>query len=117
MEALEDANRRDRRVDQSAGELHTHMTLLAIGDLVLVGVPGELFAELGIAIKANPYFRDTLVLGYCNDLVGYIPNREAYAVGGYEVETSRVAQGSGELLVHLALAHLAEMHQESVELK
>jgi len=117
MEALEDSNRRDRRVDQSAGELHTHMTLLAIGDLALVGVPGELFAELGIAIKANPYFRQTLVLGYCNDLVGYIPTCEAYEVGGYEVETSRVAQGSGELLVHLALAHLAEMHQESVKLK
>jgi hypothetical protein len=117
VEALQDANRRDRRVDQGAGELHTHMTLLSIGDLVLVGVPGELFAELGIAIKANPYFRHTLVLGYCNDLVGYIPTREAYEVGGYEVETSRVAQGSGELLVHLALAHLAEMHQESAKLK
>jgi hypothetical protein len=117
VEALEDANRRDRRVDQDAGELRTHMTLLAIGDLVLVGVPGELFAELGIAIKANPYFRHTFVLGYCNDLVGYIPTREAYEVGGYEVETSRVAQGNGELLVHLALAHLAEMRRESVKLR
>jgi neutral ceramidase len=117
VEALEDANRRDRRVDQGAGELRTHMTLLAMGELALVGVPGELFAELGIVIKANPYFPHTLVLGYCNDLVGYIPTREAYEVGGYEVETSRVAQGSGELLVHLALAHLAEMRQESQKLK
>ena len=117
VEALADANRRDRRVDQRGGELHTHMTLLAIGDLALVGVPGELFAELGIAIKANPHFRHTFVLGYCNDLVGYIPTREAYEVGGYEVETSRVAQGSGELLVHLALANLAEMRQESAKLK
>jgi hypothetical protein len=49
--------------------------------------------------------------------MGYIPTREAYEVGGYEVETSRVAQGSGELLVNSALAHLAEMHQESVNLK
>ena len=117
VEALEDANRRDRRVDQAAGELRTHMTLLAIGDIVLVGVPGELFAELGIALKANPYFRHTFVLGYCNDLVGYIPTREAYEVGGYEVESSRVAQGSGELLVHLALARLAELRQESAKLK
>ncbi len=117
VEGLEDANRRDRRVDQGAGELRTHMTLLAIGDLVLVGVPGELFAELGIAIKANPYFRHTFVPGYCNDLVGYVPTREAYEVGGYEVESSRVAQGSGELLVHLALVHLAEMRQESAKLK
>jgi hypothetical protein len=117
VESLQDANRRDRRVDQGAGELLTHMTLLAIGDLVLVGVPGELFTELGIAIKANPYFRHTFVLGYCNDLVGYIPTREAYQVGGYEVETSRVAQGCGELLVHLALGQLAEMHRESAKLK
>jgi neutral ceramidase len=113
LQALAEANRRDRRVDQGAAELHTHLTLFAMGDLALVGVPGELFAELGIAIKANPYFHHTLVLGYCNDLVGYIPTREAYQVGGYEVESSRVAQGSGELLVHLALAQLAEMRHES----
>jgi hypothetical protein len=112
LQALDDANRRDRRVDQSAGALTTHMTALAFGDSALVGAPGELFAELGIAIRATPLVRNTFVLGYCNDLIGYLPTREAYGQGGYEVETSRAAAGSGELIVERALAVLAEMERE-----
>ena len=38
--------------------------------------------------------------------LGYIPNRPAYAEGAYEVESARVAAGSGELLVESALRQL-----------
>ena len=113
LQTLDEANRRDKRVDQSAGELGTHMTALALGDIALVGVPGELFTELGIAIKTNPVFQHTFVLGYCNDLAGYFPTREAYELGGYEVETSRIAAGSGELVVERALSVLSGMRGES----
>ena len=112
LRALDDANKRDKRVDRASGELLTHMTIVALGDLGFVGIPGELFAELGLVIKSNSYFRHTFVLGYCNDLVGYIPTREAYEFGGYEVETSRVAQGAGELLAHQALANMFQIRQE-----
>ncbi len=112
LRALDDANKRDKRVDHTSAELLTHTTIVALGDIGFVGIPGELFAELGLAIKSNPYFRHTFVLGYCNDLVGYIPTREAYEFGGYEVETSRVAQGSGELLTHEALANMFQIRQE-----
>jgi neutral ceramidase len=116
LRALGDANRRDKRVDMATGEIATHMTILALGDIALVGVPGELFVELGLAMKSNPYFRHTFVLGYCNDLIGYLPTREAYAQGGYEVETSRVAQGSGDLLVQEALANMSEMRRRLIEM-
>jgi neutral ceramidase len=109
LQVLDDANRRDKRVDQTAGELTTHMTVLVAGDVALVGVPGELFAELGMAIRASAIFPHTFVLGYCNDLAGYFPTREAYDLGGYEVETSRVAAGSGELIVERAQSLLSEM--------
>jgi len=109
LETLDKANRRDKRVDRETAELVTHMTALAVGDIAFIGIPGELFAELGIAIKCNPYFRHTIVLGYCNDLAGYFPTSEEYERGGYEVETSRVAPGSGELIVHHALSLISEM--------
>ncbi len=112
LQTLEDGNRRDKRIDQAAGELVTHMTVLGLGDIAFVGVPGELFAELGLALKTNTHFRHTFVLGYCNDLAGYLPTREAYETGGYEVETSRVAQGSGEAIVHQALLCLSQIRRE-----
>jgi neutral ceramidase len=109
LELLEEQNRRDRRVDMDQRQLATAMTVMTIGDLAIVGVPGELFVELGFAIKANAHFRHTFIAGYCNDLIGYIPTRDAYPQGGYEVETARVASGSGETIVQTALDTLAAM--------
>ena len=109
LEALEEQNRRDRRVDMTSRELATSITLITVGSLAIVGIPGELFVELGLAIKANPYFAQTFVAGYCNDLIGYIPTRAAYDEGGYEVDTARIAAGSGETIVDTALSALATM--------
>jgi neutral ceramidase len=109
LEVLEEQNRRDRRVDMQRRMLASAMTVAAVGKLALVAIPGELFVELGLAIKANPYFEQTFVAGYCNDLIGYIPTRAAYAEGGYEVDTARIAAGSGETIADLALSALAAM--------
>jgi len=109
LEALEEQNRRDRRVDMARRELATALTVATIGNLAIVGIPGELFVELGLALKANPYFDQTFVAGYCNDLIGYIPTRAAYAEGGYEVDSARVAGGSGETIIDPALSALAAM--------
>ena len=107
LEALEEQNRRDRRVDMTQRQLATAMSIVTVGDLAIVGIPGELFVELGLALKANPHFARTFVAGYCNDLIGYIPTRAAYGEGGYEVDTARVAAGSGEAMVEAALSSLA----------
>jgi neutral ceramidase len=107
LEVLEEQNRRDRRVDMARRELATAMTVVTIGNLALIGIPGELFVELGLVLKASPHFAQTFVAGYCNDLIGYIPTRAAYAEGGYEVDTARVAAGSGEAMVEAALSSLA----------
>ncbi|HYK64312.1 MAG TPA: neutral/alkaline non-lysosomal ceramidase N-terminal domain-containing protein [Patescibacteria group bacterium] len=109
LELLEEQNRRDRRVDLNRRELATAMTIVTVGDIALVGIPGELFVELGLEIKSNPHFAHTFVAGYCNDLIGYIPTRDAYPQRGYEVETARVAAGSGETVVETALSALAAM--------
>ena len=92
------------------------LILLIVSGLVIlslvfaiVGIPGELFVELGLAIKAIPNFARIFVAGYCNDLIGYIPTRAAYPEGGYEVDTARIAAGSGEIIVETALSALAAM--------
>jgi neutral/alkaline ceramidase-like enzyme len=109
LEVLEEQNRRDHRVNMSTREMATAMTVVTVGNLAFVGIPGELFVELGLALKANPHFPQTFVAGYCNDLIGYIPTRAAYPEGGYEVDTARIAAGSGETIVESALSTLAAM--------
>ena len=109
LEALEEQNRRDHRVDLTSRELATAMTIVTIDNLAIVGIPGELFVELGLAIKGTPNFSGIFVAGYCNDLVGYIPARAAYPEGGYEVDTARIAAGSGETIVDTALSAFATM--------
>jgi hypothetical protein len=56
-----------------------------IGDLAWVCVPGELFNELGTEIKSRSPFRHTFVVAYANDWIGYLPTRQAFEEGGYEV--------------------------------
>jgi hypothetical protein len=109
LEEMADANRRDKRVDSARGTLGTALSVIAIGDVALVGLPGEAFVEYGLALKANPYFALTFVLCYCNDLIGYIPTREAYSQSGYEVATARIAPGAGDTIMAAALSALREL--------
>jgi neutral ceramidase len=109
IETLDETNRRDRRVNYELGEMATHLSIIALGNLAIVGIPGEPFVEFGLALRHNPSFAHTLVAGYCNDLVGYIPTHAAYGEGGYEVDTARIAAGSGELIADIALAELAHI--------
>ena len=85
----------------------TEVQALAVGnDLAIVGLPGEVFAELGLALRERSPFAHTLVLGLANEAIGYVPTRRAYDEGGYEPTSSRLEPGSGERLVDEALALL-----------
>jgi len=91
------------------GEDYVKIELQAfrIGDCVLVGVPGELFVELGLKIKSESSFKYTFIIGVANGYIGYIPTSRAFDEGGYEVRTcrhSKVAKGSGEQLVDYAVS-------------
>jgi hypothetical protein len=62
--------------------------VLAMGDVALVGLSGEVFFDFAEQIAAASPFRHTMVLGYSNGCTGYVPNAEAFAEGGYEPEGS-----------------------------
>lgn len=78
-------------------------------DLAIVGLPGEVFVELGLAIKDRSPFQHTIVMELCNDTPAYIPTRKAFAEGSYEVVNSRVQPGGGELLVEEAVKLLKSL--------
>ncbi len=72
-------------------------------DTAVVMLPGEIFVELGLAIKQASPFRHTLVIELGNDNPAYIPTEKAFKEGGYETVNSRIEPGGGERLVAEAL--------------
>ncbi|MGB4036195.1 neutral/alkaline non-lysosomal ceramidase N-terminal domain-containing protein [Candidatus Darwinibacter acetoxidans] len=73
---------------EGRSELDVPLQALAVGDTVLVGIPGEPFAELGLSIKEGWEPAQVLVVAYANGYFGYFPTMEAFQEGGYEAETS-----------------------------
>ncbi len=98
-----------------AGKPHeVEMQIFTLGrDVAWVSWPGEIFVELGLGVKAGSPFAQTYNVELANGAIGYIPNKGAYPEGKYEVESARVAAGSGEVLMATALRMLASLHREA----
>jgi hypothetical protein len=80
-----------------------------VGDVTIVAVNGEMFARFTDDVRRLTGNDRLFVVGYANAAFGYIPTREAYAEGGYEVDTAhyfynsfRPAPGGLELLAEAA---------------
>ncbi len=84
-------------------------TIRLSSDVAIVFLPGEVFVELGIAIKAASPFATTLVIELTSDAPGYLPTRKAFAEGSYETVNSRIAPGGGEAMVETAVELLREL--------
>ncbi len=92
---------------------------LRVGDIGLVGAPGEVFSEIGHAVRAGSPATVTLFAGYSNGCLGYVPTRAEYAQGGYEPLVSHrnygqpagLAPEAGERIEGTALELLAGLFQ------
>ncbi len=81
--------------------------VLRLGDVALVGCPGELFVQLGLEIKAQAAAPRALVVGYANDYAGYLSTPTSFLEGGYETRLgpwSQVGPAGGRQVVDAALA-------------
>ncbi len=72
-------------------------------DVAIVGLPGEVFVELGLDIKNRSPYKYTFVIELTNTHIAYVPTREAFDRGGYETINSRLAPGGGEMMVESAV--------------
>lgn len=76
------------------------VSALRLGQITLVGLPGEIFAELGLALEG------TWPVGFTNGNLGYLYPDSAMEVGGYEVDVAyrlygeqALAPGAAEALL------------------
>jgi hypothetical protein len=87
--ALAEHARRVLAAAQSGRPLHPLALWLGawqVGQFLLIFVAAELFTATGLKIRALNPARTILPISYLAPLVGYLPDQEAIALGGYEVD-------------------------------
>ncbi|HQS04435.1 MAG: hypothetical protein B7X86_07415 [Sphingobacteriales bacterium 17-39-43] len=100
-------------VEHEGWKLPLEVQVIGIGkDLAIVGLPGEVFVELGLAIKKASPFKTTLVIELTNSHIAYVPTRKAFSEGSYETINSRLAPGGGEMMVEAAINLLNEIKRK-----
>ena len=60
------------------------MQALALGELVLLGLEGEIFARYQLDLEAA--HGPAVLCGFANGCIGYVPTADEYARGGYEID-------------------------------
>ena len=91
----------------------TWLQAMAIGEVAVVGVPAELFSTFGLDIKHRSPFPHTVIAELANDWIGYLPDREAHKLGGYQTWMglhSCAEVGTGERTADEAVRILEELH-------
>lgn len=99
------------------GRIHA----IRIGDGVIVSGPGEVFSEIGMAVKERSPGRPTLYAGFTNGLIAYFPTAAEYAYGGYEADyscrghgnPSHVAPECEQILVETGVRAAEELFPEA----
>jgi hypothetical protein len=82
---------------------NTGIASVRIGDLLLIGAPGELAAGLGLQIKnklKEKGIKHPVIGGFANEWISYILSADQYNNGaGYESSVSFYGEGLGDVIV------------------
>ena len=82
----------------------TEIQVLRIGDIYMLGLPGEVLVEVGLEIKKKAGIENLFIISLSNDACGYVCHSQAYDEGGYEPGFgTNLAKGSGEIVIVEAL--------------
>ena len=117
--------RNSRRLVEALERGETDLTIpleaqaLAIGDGAIVGLPGEIFVEIGAAAVAASPFSHTIVISHANGSAGYVPTAAEVPAGGYEIDRARahihgltIVPESDQVMTGAAVAALNACYQE-----
>lgn len=88
---------------------------IKIGDLAIVGIPCEVFAETGLAIKEKSPFKPTFTISLANGWNGYLPTPEQHKLGGYETwraRSSYLEVDASTKIFDAVMASLTQLKQE-----
>lgn len=97
------------RLENGPDSFEMPVSALAIGNVIMVGLPGEPFTGIGRGLKETEGW--DLVLPTCatNAYEAYFPMQDAYDEGGYEARSSGLKAGAAELLIEEGKKLMAEL--------
>jgi len=99
--------------DKEGRTLRLPVQCFRIGDVAVVGLPGEPFTALGLEIKRRSPAKQTFVVGYTNDWrAAYVPPADQAHRGGYgerPCEARYLVAEAAEMIVNSAVKSLDEM--------
>jgi len=91
-------------VSKTTEYIDTELQVLKLGNIYLLGLPGEILVEVGSEIKKRAGLENLFVVSLSNDTVGYVCHSQAYEEGGYEPGSgTNLAKGAGETMIEQAL--------------
>jgi neutral ceramidase len=100
----------DKTDGAGAQSITTEIQILRLGDIYILGLPGEVLVEVGREIREKAGIEKLLIATVANDAIGYVCHSRAYDEGGYEPESgASLAQGAGEIMVRESLALLGKL--------
>lgn len=89
-----------------------NMLCVRLGKVGLVGIAGEPFTGIGVALRDTPGYDMVMTVCTVNGDEGYFPMRSAYKEGGYESRSSEFREGVAEQLIDTGKALLKDIAQK-----
>lgn len=89
--------------------VRAELQTIGIGNSAVTTFPGEVFVEVGLDVKQRAPADTTLVVELANafEARGYMPTREAFAEGDYEVYSSYYDPAAAEVLAEASVDSIA----------
>ncbi len=85
---------------------------LRLGQAAVIALPVELFVDYQLRFRRESPLPHSLLIGYANDYLGYVPTPEALEQGGYEAQPmswSKLGPEAGDTLIATGLKLLSEL--------
>ncbi len=91
------------------------LSAIRIGSMAILFLPGEPFIEIASEIEKSSPFEKTIIVGYGENNIGYIPIEEAFTEGGYEIgpgKWSFLEIGADQIIKEKGIRLLEELYNE-----
>lgn len=100
------------RLEHGPAVFEMELSGLALGNVALIGIPGEPFHKIGMELKKAQGWDMVIPTCLTNGHQGYFPMMDSYEEGGYEARSSNFRAGTAEKLIEEGLQLLNEIRNE-----